>query len=163
MSMQTEFFGLQLTREQLMEIYRALLAQHVALCAVRDESRLEAPVFPPMLEHLERVLGLSEPDAHRIFHESQDALWEYSWLAYTEEWAWFRAQQEVRRTLGVRVRGLGETEVQALAEKLYDERFDAFVAEIDMQDHRDYSEAANGASKRVVGNKKTPRSAGRNR
>jgi hypothetical protein len=132
--MHTEFISFQVPKSSAFEIYRSLLSHYILECAVRRERGLETPSYPPLLEQLEGTLGLTEERVHREFHETQDELWEYSWTSYTEEWAWYRARRAVMKTLGSKAKQLPEQELNALIEQTYQEKFDLYIAEIDMQD-----------------------------
>lgn len=127
-----ERIQLDLPKSDLLELYRALMVRHVVECTQRHEQGLE-PAESPSLERLEKILGLDEDQAHLLFHEMEDELWQYAWYTYTDEWAWFRAQQEVQKELGSKS-GLTKRETfERLVEACYDARFDEFAAEIDMK------------------------------
>lgn len=127
-----ERIQLDLPKSDLMELYRALMVRHVVECTQRHEQGLE-PAESPSLERLEKILGLDEEQAHLLFHEMEDELWQYAWYTYTDEWAWFRAQQEAQKELGSK-NGLTKRETfERLVEACYDARFEEFAAEIDMK------------------------------
>lgn len=136
--MMKEFVNLSLPKADLIDLYRALMMRHVVENTTRHEQGLEE-VESPSLERMEAILGLEDGEAHRLFHEMEDALWQYAWYAYTDEWAWYRAQQEVRKQLGSKATHTKRDAFDHLVEACYDERFDEFSAEIDMKKEKDVS------------------------
>jgi hypothetical protein len=129
--MMTEFVGLQLSREELKELHAALIQR----AAVEDELRKEKSqeeAEHPLLERIEGLLGESETVLHALDHVIEDELWEYSWYAFTDEWAWYRAKQDVEKELAKKERS--ETELHRLIEQRYQKNFESYVSEIDMID-----------------------------
>ena len=126
------FYSLGLNQDQLADLHRAVLARYIADEVFRRERGEESNDPPALLTHLEKLLDLSEEAAHRLFHEEEDRLWEYSWYAYTEEWAWYRARQEVERDLGDRAILITSDDLEQQIEKVYDDNFDRYTKEIDM-------------------------------
>lgn len=99
---------------------------------MRQEQGLEDIEPPMILERVERLLGYTEDDVHTIFHNVEDELWEHAWYAYTDEWAWYRAQQDATQELGARAKTTSDDAREHLAEKYYNQRFDSYAEEIDM-------------------------------
>ncbi len=126
------FYSLGLTRDQLTELHRSLLSQYIVEETFRRERGEDSQEPPALLGHLERLLELSEEEAHSLFHEEEDRLWEYSWYAYTDEWAWYRARQETEKTIGDRLALTSPEQLEDLIEKTYDEHFARYTQEIDM-------------------------------
>jgi len=133
--MNTEFICLELTAAELIELYRALLARVVMEGKLRREQGLE-PVDPAdLLLKLEVLLNLNENQSLANFRQVDDELWEHSWLDFTDEWAWFRARQEVLKKLGRTPEpALKPDELEPLVEKCYQQNFDRYVAELDMRE-----------------------------
>lgn len=130
----SEFFQLQLSKPQLTEVYRALLARFVVEDTLRREQGLEPIEYPKLLEHLEQLLQIDPEQAHRTFHKEEDELWEYSWYTFTDEWAWFRAKQDVLKELGNKAVRTPTKTLETKVEAMYEERFDQYAAEVDMQE-----------------------------
>ncbi|MBP9762421.1 hypothetical protein KBD34_02280 [Patescibacteria group bacterium] len=126
------FYSLGLTKEQLTELHRSVLARYVIEDTFRRERGEETEEPPALLAHLERLLDLSSEEAHALFHEEEDRLWEYSWYAYTDEWAWYRARQEVERELGEQLSLTKPDKLEALIEATYEQHFARYAKEIDM-------------------------------
>ena len=118
----TEFASLQFTYAELQQLHTALLTQAMIDDALRVERGLLTPERRPMLEQIEGLLHLTEEELHVKDHIVDDALWEHAWYSFTEEWAWFRAQQESTTE--------EETEIT------YRKKFEAYLGEIDMQDEK---------------------------
>lgn len=132
--MSSEHINLHLTPTQLTEVYRALLARFVVEDTLRREQGLEPIEYPKLLEHLEHLLRIDPEKAHQTFHHEEDELWEYSWYTFTDEWAWFRAKQDTLKELGAKVARTPSKTLEAKIESLYEERFDRYAAEVDMQE-----------------------------
>ena len=131
--MLTEFVGLQLTREELQEIRQALLQRAMLQEEVNKEKGVSEHDEPhPLLERIEGLLGDSEEQMHALDHVIEDGLWEYAWFAYTDEWAWYRARQEVERRLAGKGEKLTDAELQKQVEADYRKHFESYVAEIGM-------------------------------
>lgn len=130
----SEFFNLQLSKQQLTEMYRALLARFVVEDTMRREQGLEPIEYPKFLEHLEQLLQITPEQAHQTFHKEEDELWEYSWYTFTDEWAWFRAKQDALKELGAKIERTPTKALEAKIEAIYEERFDRYAAEVDMQE-----------------------------
>jgi hypothetical protein len=133
--MNTEFISFSTTRESLMEIHRAMLARFFMENALRREQGLEPIDQPPLLENLEKTLGLSTEEAHALSHQLEDELWAFNWYSYTDEWAWFRAKQDTLKELGEKAKRTKRETLERLIERRYQEHFDRYVKEIDMQEN----------------------------
>lgn len=130
----TEFITLGLTPPQLLEIQRALLARFIVEDSLRREQGLEPIEYPPLLEHIEKLLRMDSEVAHQAFHKEEDELWEYSWYSFTDEWAWFRAKQDMAKELGAKAIRMTDKMLETRIEELYEEHFDRYTTELDMQD-----------------------------
>ncbi|HEU0051084.1 MAG TPA: hypothetical protein VFQ60_03455 [Patescibacteria group bacterium] len=128
--MDKEFYILQLNKNQLTELHRALISRLILEIKLREAQGLEAVSFPMLLEKIERLLGLPAKEAHQLLHQGEDELWEYSWYAFTDEWAWHRAKQDVLKKLGQDASRTHAHALKKLIERQYEEKFDAYVAEI---------------------------------
>ena len=137
------FYSVGLTHEQLTEVYHALLSRYVIDETFRRERDEESIDPPALMSHLERLLGVNPETAHSQFHEEEDRLWEYAWYAYTDEWAWYRARQDVEQTLGHRLNATSTEAVEQLIEKAYEEHFDRYTKEIDMAQPLASSDSSN--------------------
>jgi hypothetical protein len=126
------FYSLGLNHDQLVELHRALLARYVVDETFRREHGEDSKEPPALLAHLERLLEMGEEEAHAFFHEEEDRLWEYSWYAYTDEWAWHRARQETEQELEHQLPPLTPDQLEERIEKNYDNHFDRYTKEIDM-------------------------------
>ena len=130
-----EFAFFSFNKSDVAEIYRGLLARFLMQSRLRHEQGLEDVPYPTLLERLEQVLGYSDDDAHRIFHLIEDELWEHSWFSFTDEWAWFRARQEVMKEMHETEEPTDEPHkqfMQRITEKRYAEQFDRYAEELDM-------------------------------
>jgi hypothetical protein len=132
--MNHEFAFLQLTREELVEMHRALLQRDAIEQTLRREQGLEPTDESPLLDRVERTLGLSADVLHDAYHHAEDELWEYVWFTYTDEWAWFRAKREVEKELGARAKRMSHDELDALIEDRYQKQFNRYAAEVDMHE-----------------------------
>ena len=132
--MTTDFAFFSASHDELKEIHRALLTRFLMSNAMRREQGLETTDYPPILEKIERLMGVNQEAAHTLFHRAEDELWEHSWYVYTDEWAWFRAKQDVTRELGAKAKGMKEDDLESLIEKRYEEKFESYVTEVDMQE-----------------------------
>ncbi|MBD3281204.1 hypothetical protein GF391_00470 [Candidatus Uhrbacteria bacterium] len=133
--MNTEFYSLQLSRLEALECLKALLTQTLIDDELRAQKGLEAGELSPVISRLVQVLRRSDEEVERETDASANDLWEYSWYAFTSEWAWYRAQQEALRTLKKNMSkvDLACTEYQAFAEKNFKQFFEKYVAELNMK------------------------------
>ncbi len=130
----TEFVGLQLTREELQEIRRALLQRAILGEEVRKEKGETDESTHLLLERIETLLDESEEEAHMLDHKMEDELWEHAWYSFTDEWAWFRAKQSVEKRLGAAGKSISDSELQKNVEAEYRKHFDTYITEIAMLD-----------------------------
>lgn len=130
--MLTEFASLQLSREELKELHVSLVRTALLEDRVRREKGLEAVERRPLLEQLERLLEESEETLHLLDHAVEDGMWEYSWYAFTDEWAWYRAEKELLAELGEKKATMSQAELEKQIEVRYHKEFDRYVAEVDM-------------------------------
>jgi hypothetical protein len=145
------FYSLGLTKDQVIELHRSVLARYIIEDTFRRERGEEAEEPPALLAHLERLLDLSAEEAHTLFHEEEDRLWEYSWYAYTDEWAWYRARQEVEQELGEQLSLTKPDKLEELVEASYEQHFARYAKEIDMASamKNDASSSKNSLSRRA--------------
>ena len=129
--MLTEFASLQLSREELKEIHAALVARAMVEDELRRERGLEKIDRRDLLEKFEMLLGDDDAALHALDHAIDDELWEHAWYVFTDEWAWFRAQQEVEKELAGKTKPEAK-EFQLLVEQRYKKKFDEYVGEVDM-------------------------------
>jgi len=128
--MLTEFATIQFTREELKELQQALLQRAMVEDELRRERGQEKADRHALLEKIEALLGESQ-EKLRIFDQAaEDELWEFAWYAFTDEWAWYRAAQEVDGE--ERTAALDEAVRKSKVEQRYREKFDKYVAEVDM-------------------------------
>ncbi len=132
--MNHQFAFLQLSHDDLKEMYFSLLRQWILECTLRQERGLEPVMPPPLLDRLEALLQLKEEEAHQLFHAVEDELWEYSWCTFTDEWAWYRAHQDVTKELGAETKRTDQHHLDALIQKRYEDGFETYLAEVDMHD-----------------------------
>lgn len=125
---------LQLKKSDLLDLHQALLARWMIENRLRYAQGLESVGPPLLLDRLEGLLNISEDQAHDLFHRVEEELWEYSWHTYTEEWAWHRAEQDVRKKLKRQVNTLDKDQLEAIIEKRFESTFDKYVSEVAMED-----------------------------
>jgi len=131
--MNIEFLSLPFSREELLELHRAALMRYLMEEGFRKEQGLEPVDPPPVLAKMEAVLGIGPEKADGIERQIDDELWQHSWYAFTDEWAWFRARQDVLKKLDAAARSaMPREEIETLIERRYEEQFDKYVAEVDM-------------------------------
>lgn len=132
--MTTEFLSLGLSRHEWQEIHRSLLTRFLMETSLRQEQGLEEIPYPVLVEKIEKLLGMSPEFAHQIFHRMETELWELSWYTYTDEWAWFRAKQDVLKELGPLIEKTNQSTLEKLIERRYEEYFEKYIGEIDMKE-----------------------------
>ncbi|MSR84921.1 hypothetical protein EXS71_00545 [Candidatus Uhrbacteria bacterium] len=137
--MQIEFFGLNASREELREMHRSLLSRFIIENVLRQEQGLEPVDRSSLIERLEKLLGFNEEHVHVLFHQVEEELWAYSWYSYTDEWAWFRAKQDVEHYLGKELTRTKNEMLERLTEEKYQTQFETYVAEVDMQKQKKIS------------------------
>ncbi|MFA6429270.1 MAG: hypothetical protein WCV84_02110 [Patescibacteria group bacterium] len=132
--MDTQFAFLSFSKNELIELHRALLARFIMEDSLRKEHALE-PIDPsPLLTRVEQLLQIPDRTSHAIFEQVDEEVWQHSWFAFTDEWAWFRARQDVRKKLGSELANTSPKDLEALIDHRYDEWFDRYVHELDMND-----------------------------
>jgi len=134
--MMIEFAALQLSREELKEIHQALLQRAMVESEMRRERGLEKPEQFPLLERFETLLGEKALEIDKTESGLETELWEFAWYAFTDEWAWYRAAQEVEKELKDSHQDLPEVEAKKLIESRYKKNFKKYVAEVDMREQR---------------------------
>ncbi len=132
--MNVDYASITLPKKDLAELHRGLLIRHLVENGIRREEGLEEADEPKVLTAVENALGLKEDEAHALFHRAEDELWDYVWYAYTDEWAWFRARQDVLKELGSKRTGLTQEALDRKTEERYREHFEKYVSEVDMRD-----------------------------
>lgn len=130
--MMLEFCTLQFTREELKELRLALLQRAMVEDEVRREKGQEKADRHPLLDKVEALLADDQEKLKAVDQTSEDELWEFAWYAFTDEWAWYRAAQELEKD--PTSAKLAETEKKTRLEKMYKDNFDRYVAEVDMHE-----------------------------
>ena len=70
-----------------------------------------------------------------LFSYTLNVLNSISWYSFTEEWAWHRAEQDVRKELGVKQRKyMKQEEIETLIEKRYESGFETYVKEVALEE-----------------------------
>lgn len=122
--------------EETKELYRALITRYFVEDALRREQGLEPISLPSLAERVERTLGLSPSQANTEIKSVEDELWQHAWLAFTDEWAWHRAKQEVLSELGIeQAKRFTPEQLDALTEKRYEARLEVYTKEIELPGH----------------------------
>ncbi|MBI5654597.1 hypothetical protein HZC53_03030 [Candidatus Uhrbacteria bacterium] len=134
--MLTEFATIQFNREELLELHRSLLLAAMVEDELRHERGLEKVGQHPLLDKIEALLGIKEDKLHALDHQVEDEMWEFAWYAFTDEWAWTRAAQDVEKELSESSTKPSDADRKTLVETRYRERFDAYVAEVDMRESK---------------------------
>ncbi len=129
-----EFAYLQLRKSDLLDLHRALLGRWLTEDKLRQSQGLESVGPPTLLDRIETLIGLDESQAHTLFHRVEDELWEYSWYSYTEEWAWHRAEQDIKKELGSSFDGMNKDKREELIERRYETSFDKYLAEVSIDE-----------------------------
>lgn len=134
--MDTEFISLHINRTEALELHAALVERAMVEDELRREKGLEPVACQPLLEKLDVLLGLSDPQAEALAQALDDELWEHAWYVFTDEWAWFRAKQDVERDIGPDRAKLDDAELRRRIELRYQKDFARFVKEVEMKDAR---------------------------
>lgn len=122
------------SRKELREIYEALLLRGMLEDELRHEKGME-PIGPrPLMLRLGSLLRMSDAQIERMTDVMDGSLWEHAWYVFTDEWAWFRARQDVEKELRGTV--LTEEALQERLERKYNEEFERYVKEIEMKEPR---------------------------
>lgn len=120
-------------REELTEMYRALVAKFIMEETLRKEHGLEEIGYPDHLMKLEQILGIDQDAAQELYEDIDEELWEYTWHAYTEEWAWHRATEEAQKLIAAK-KNMESLSLHELTEQLYEKNIERYASEIDMQE-----------------------------
>lgn len=131
-----EFVYLQLKKSDLLEIHRALLARWIVEDKLRLAQGLEHVGPPMLLDRIEALFGMKSDEAHALFHRVEDELWEYSWHMFVEEWAWHRAEEDVHKELGDKIKYMNQEQIENFVEKQYESHFEAYIEEISLQEDK---------------------------
>ena len=129
--MLTEFVSLQFSREELIELHEALIQRAMVEDEVRRERGQEPMDQFPLLERIEMLLGDKEAALIARDARLEEELWEYAWYAFTDEWACFRADQDALKQIGA---DAPEQEKKRCSDRLYRQKFNSYVAEVDMRE-----------------------------
>lgn len=122
------------SRKELREIYEALLLRGMLEDELRHEKGME-PIGPrSLMLRMGTLLGISDAQIERMTDVMDGSLWEHAWYVFTDEWAWFRARQDVEKELRGTV--LTEEALQERLERKYNEEFERYVKEIEMKEPR---------------------------
>ncbi len=132
--MLTEFVSVQLSREEVQILHAGLLQRALLEDELRGSRGKKSSELLDLLAKFEMLLGESEETLHQLDHQLHDQLWEYAQSVFIEEWARFRARQEVERELQVAQQQLALSAVNKLVDMQYRKHFDRFVAELDMDE-----------------------------
>lgn len=130
--MLTEFVSLMLTRQELLEIQEALAMRAMVEDDLRQEEGLEPVDRRLLLERIDQLLNANEEQIKRLEDRLDQDLWHHAWYSYTDEWAWYRARQDVLRELGEVAARTQEVTIDERAHRRYHEKFEDYVKEIDM-------------------------------
>ncbi|MCR4278450.1 MAG: hypothetical protein NUV81_00920 [bacterium] len=134
--MNSEQYAISLSRDEMLELYRALVSRAFVEDELRNEKGLEDVGERALLVRVEALLRLTQGEGHQLLHEMDDELWEYAWFSVSDEWAWYRALQEERTALGTGFDAMNEQELRGRVERRYQKDFERFVHEIEMMDIR---------------------------
>ena len=127
-----EFASLQMSREELQEIYAALVQRAMLEDDLREERGLEPIERRPLLERFEMMLGESEETLHMMDHMLDDEMWEYAWYAFTDEWAYYRAKRDVEADMGAGTKNMDQASFDKLIQLRYQKNFETYVTELAM-------------------------------
>ena len=120
------------------ELYRAMITRYLMEDTLRREQGLEPVEISGFIKRLEQVLGVQPEHAVFALNQVEDELWQHAWLSFTDEWAWHRARQDIKKELSAEERTkLTAEELETAAEKRYEERFDAYLAEVQLPGHEE--------------------------
>ncbi len=133
--MQTEYFALQLNKQELLECLRALIMQTLVDEEIHSQKGLELPELSSIITRLTTILGYTNHFLEAETDKIENELWEYSWHVFTNEWAWYRAKQDAlkKQKMNKNKNQLFSEEFQKTAEKFYNAHFEKYVSELNMQ------------------------------
>lgn len=130
--MQTELIALSLTKQEAMECLRACILSAIVEDETRVQQGFEPMDFSTLVQRLAGLLRIGDNQMENVTNELAEDLWSYAWYVYTNEWAWFRAEQQATEELGMQ-KGDKSPELRKKAEKLYKKNFETYVSQIDMK------------------------------
>jgi hypothetical protein len=130
--MLTEFVSLTLSRQELLELQEALAMRAMVEDDLRREEGLEPVDRRPFLQKVDQLLNATPEQITRLDARLDEELWHSAWYTYTDEWAWYRARQDVLRELGPLAASTTEETVEDLTHRRYHDKFEEYVGEIDM-------------------------------
>lgn len=130
--MDMEFITLQLSRTEALELQAALVSRAMLEDDLRHEKGLEPVSVRSTLERLGTLLQMTTGQEEQLAHAMDDELWEFAWYRFTDEWAWYRASQEVEKESGAS--SLSKRELQQRIEQRYERNFESYVKELEMPD-----------------------------
>ena len=130
--MLTEFASLMLTRQELLEIQEALAMRAMVEDDLREEEGLEPVDRRLLLERIDQLLNANEGQLKSLEDRMDQELWHHAWYSYTDEWAWYRAREDVLKELGATAASTSEATADDLIHRRYHEKFEDYVKEIDM-------------------------------
>jgi len=124
-----------MNKVEVLECLKALLLRAMIDDETRLQKGLELPETSPLIGRMMSLLSLSEEVIEKEADKAGEDLWEYSWYAFTSEWAWYRAQQDALRfkSKQKKIVNLQSDEYKQMTEKLYKKFFDKYVAELNMR------------------------------
>lgn len=125
---------LQLKKADLLDLHQALVTRWMVENRLRYTQGLESIGPPFLVDRIESILDMNEDQAHTLFHVAEEELWEYSWHTYTEEWAWHRAEQDVRKKLKRQIDHLDKDQLEAIIEKRFEATFERYISEVAMEE-----------------------------
>ena len=128
---------LSLPLDDARDLYHALVTRYIIESTLREEQGLEPISLPAIAERLEQTLGVLPDQAEHEGEQLEDELWEYAWLAFTDEWAWHRAKQDVAQELGKTLPRFSEDQLDQLTEQRYKSKFELYQKEVRLPGHED--------------------------
>jgi hypothetical protein len=132
--MDNEYFTLTFSRKELMDLQAALIQRAIVEDELRCEKGLESVSCRPLLERADQLLCLSDSQFESFSQALEDELWEYSWFSFTDEWAWFRARQDVERENCSKRLNMDKDALQRRVETRYQKDFEKYLNELEMND-----------------------------
>ncbi len=131
---------LSLPLDDASELYRALMMRYFVESTLRREQGLEPISLPALAERLEHALRITETSSEKETSQIEDQLWQHAWLAFTDEWAWHRAKEEVLKELGASAKQFTQEQLEQFTEKRYEKKFETYQKEVELPGHKDGAE-----------------------
>lgn len=128
MFMNTEFYTLSLTRKELEELHDAVAMRAVVEDVVQEEQGLESMRVSTMLHKIHILLRLNEAQEECTSHQIEEKLWEYSWFAFTDEWAWRCATRDVETD---HPQSMDHATRENMVREYYDKNFERYIKELE--------------------------------